>query len=202
MAQTTGSLSGRITDSQGAAVAGAKLTVLSKAGDPATSLSVVSEADGSYSFSVLRSGDYRLTVEKPGFQTLTRQLNLKEPALSETVDLVLAVNEVNETVNIVADAGVLTASKLDVPLRELPISLNQIGRYLSSVFTSNENDIRLGGYATWDATAFYRRERWEFNVNFYNALNKERYFVGSIYRSQLYPGKPFNWLMTLRFRSK
>ncbi|HKX32652.1 MAG TPA: TonB-dependent receptor [Blastocatellia bacterium] len=76
------------------------------------------------------------------------------------------------------------------------------GRYLSRVFTSNENDIRLGGYATWDATAFYRRERWEFNVNFYNALNKERYFVGGIYRTQLYPGRPFNWLMTLRFRSK
>jgi iron complex outermembrane recepter protein len=76
------------------------------------------------------------------------------------------------------------------------------GRYLNSVFTSNENDIGLGGYATWDATAFYRRERWEFNINFYNALNKERYFVGGIYRTQLYPGKPFNWLMTLRFRSK
>lgn len=76
------------------------------------------------------------------------------------------------------------------------------GRYLSEVFTSNENDVRLGGYATWDATAFYRRERWEFNVNIYNALNKERYFVGGIYRTQLYPGRPINFLMTLRVRSK
>ncbi|HKX32564.1 MAG TPA: TonB-dependent receptor [Blastocatellia bacterium] len=31
------------------------------------------------------------------------------------------------------------------------------GRYLSSVFSRNENGIRLGGSATWDATAFYRR---------------------------------------------
>jgi iron complex outermembrane recepter protein len=76
------------------------------------------------------------------------------------------------------------------------------GRYLSNVYTSNENDVRLGGYATWDATAFYRRERWELNVNVYNALNKERYFVGGIYRTQLYPGKPVSFLITLRMRSK
>jgi iron complex outermembrane receptor protein len=76
------------------------------------------------------------------------------------------------------------------------------GRYLSSVFTSNENDVRLGGYATWDLTAFYRRERWELTFNLFNALNKERYFVGGIYRTQLYPGRPLNYLVTLRIRSK
>jgi outer membrane receptor protein involved in Fe transport len=76
------------------------------------------------------------------------------------------------------------------------------GRYLSSVFTSNENDVRLGGYATWDVTTFYRRERWELNFNLFNALNKERYFVGGIYRTQLYPGRPLNYLVTLRIRSK
>ena len=76
------------------------------------------------------------------------------------------------------------------------------GRYLSSVFTSNENDVRLGGYATWDLTTFYRRERWELNFNLFNALNKERYFVGGIYRTQLYPGRPLNYLVTLRIRSK
>jgi iron complex outermembrane receptor protein len=76
------------------------------------------------------------------------------------------------------------------------------GRYLSNVYTSNENDVRLGGYATWDAAVSYRRSRWELHVNIYNFLDKERYFTGGIYRTQLYPGKPMNVLATLRFRSR
>jgi hypothetical protein len=44
-AQTTGSLSGCITDLQGASVAGAKLVIVSLEDDPAVSLNAVSESN-------------------------------------------------------------------------------------------------------------------------------------------------------------
>jgi len=73
-------------------------------------------------------------------------------------------------------------------------------RYRGRLFADTANLYRLGGWTTWDASAGYRRSRYDWSVNFENLLNRERYFVSAIYDSQLYPGTPFNVTTTLRVR--
>jgi hypothetical protein len=70
MAQTfRGSIQGSVTDSTGAAIPGAKVTVSS----PSTGLSrtVIANDRGEYVASELPLGTYSITVEKEGFRTTT-----------------------------------------------------------------------------------------------------------------------------------
>jgi len=66
MAQiVTATLVGRVSDQSGAAVAGAQITVVGLA--TGLQRSVVSDASGDYTISLLPIGSYRLTAEKAGF---------------------------------------------------------------------------------------------------------------------------------------
>jgi hypothetical protein len=70
----TGGFSGTITDPTGATVPGATLSLTSKAGgDTATS---VTGAHGEYAFSLLKPGEYTLTVKKDGFKTYSRTITV------------------------------------------------------------------------------------------------------------------------------
>lgn len=74
------------------------------------------------------------------------------------------------------------------------------GRYRGNLFSDRLNSIRLGGFTTWDANLFYRRNKIEYSVNFMNILNKRRYFLSAINDNQLYPGAPINVFGTIRWR--
>ena len=41
---------------------------------------------------------------------------------------------------------------------------------------------------------------WDWNVNVENLFNRERYFTGSDYSDQIYPGPPINVFTTIRLR--
>ena len=73
-------------------------------------------------------------------------------------------------------------------------------RYVSSMFTSDANTLRLGGYSVFNGAFGYRREFWEWSVNAENLLNRERYFLPATISNQLYPGAPINVFTTVRFR--
>ena len=73
-------------------------------------------------------------------------------------------------------------------------------RYLGPMFTNNTNTILLGGWTTFTGSVGYRRKSWEWNLNAENLLNRERYFLGSDYSNQVYPGAPINVFASLRFR--
>jgi hypothetical protein len=70
-AQTFGSISGTVTDSTGAVLIGAKVTILSNS----TGITRVVESNsaGIYSFPTLQPGTYQLTVEALGFETEVKQ---------------------------------------------------------------------------------------------------------------------------------
>src|SRR6266481_3471343 len=70
MAQTssTGALTGRITDSSGAVVPGANLTLTSV--DTAQSRTAATGPDGTYTFGLLPPGNYQLKIEASGFKTV------------------------------------------------------------------------------------------------------------------------------------
>ena len=73
-------------------------------------------------------------------------------------------------------------------------------RYVGPVFTNNTDSIRLGGWTMFSGAVSYRRGHWEYAVNAENLFNRQRYFLGSDYDNQVYPGAPINVFATARFR--
>lgn len=73
-------------------------------------------------------------------------------------------------------------------------------RYLGPMFTNNADTIRLGGWTTFSGAVGFRRSFYEWSVNAENLFNRERYFTGSDYDNQVYPGAPINVFTTVRFR--
>ena len=74
------------------------------------------------------------------------------------------------------------------------------GRFVGTRFSNFFNTVAIDSYTTWDAAAFYRRSNWELALNLNNLFDEEHYFVGVLYNTQLYPGPPFNTLLTMRLR--
>jgi outer membrane receptor for ferric coprogen and ferric-rhodotorulic acid len=73
-------------------------------------------------------------------------------------------------------------------------------RYLGRTPPSNFNYYFMGGYTIWDAAVFYRTRRMQWGVNLNNFTNKQRYFLGGINEVLLYPGRPFDAQVNLRYR--
>jgi iron complex outermembrane receptor protein len=73
-------------------------------------------------------------------------------------------------------------------------------RYMGPMFTNNANTIRMGGWTTFTGMVSYRRRNWEYSLNAENLLNRQRYFTGSDYSNQVYPGAPINVFGTIRWR--
>lgn len=67
-----GTVRGRVTDPQGASIAGAKLSLVSE--DTNEVREAVSDGRGDYVFSLVRPGTYKLMVEQNGFQKFSDQL--------------------------------------------------------------------------------------------------------------------------------
>ncbi|MCI0660469.1 MAG: carboxypeptidase regulatory-like domain-containing protein [Acidobacteria bacterium] len=108
MAQSgpTGSLSGKVEDTSGAAVPGAKIT----ATNTATGLSrtATADAEGQWSLQVLTVGSYKLTIEAQNFKKANWENVLVEAAVPRVLDTRLEVGEVSVEVNITDTAPLAT----------------------------------------------------------------------------------------------
>jgi iron complex outermembrane recepter protein len=74
-------------------------------------------------------------------------------------------------------------------------------QYRSAMYTDYYDDVRLGGWTTFSGAIRYRHKRMEYGVNAENLFNRHRYFLGSDYSDQVYPGSPINVFATIRYRS-
>jgi hypothetical protein len=121
LAQFRASLRGTVTDSQGAAVAGAKVTLT----DTSTNktLEATSSDTGLYEFDALPPNPFRLTVEHDGFKKKVLEHLVIIPEQPNALDLKLEVGQVQTTVT-VSD----TVQALDTETATLSgtISSNQI----------------------------------------------------------------------------
>jgi Carboxypeptidase regulatory-like domain len=97
-AQFRASLRGTVTDPQGAAVPGAKVTLI----DTNTNRTVISTSDpnGIYQFNALPSALYRLTVEAQGFKQKILASVQIIPEQPNALDLQLELGEVQQTVTV------------------------------------------------------------------------------------------------------
>ncbi|MGH9850941.1 MAG: TonB-dependent receptor, partial [Blastocatellia bacterium] len=98
-AQSAGGLSGRITDSQGAAVAGATVTLYARATN--VRATTVTDARGEYGFERLPEGDYVVEAASAGFGRFSRRFRVERGA-SGTLDFVLEIASLSETVLVTA----------------------------------------------------------------------------------------------------
>ena len=96
-----GGIDGTVTDSTGAAVAGAKVTV----SNPATGLTrpATTGDQGYYFFNELPLGDYSVTASKAGFRTQTATGVTVTVAAPVHVDLKLTPGQVTEKVEVTAE---------------------------------------------------------------------------------------------------
>jgi outer membrane receptor for ferrienterochelin and colicin len=98
----TGTIAGRVVDQSGGAVPGATVTATSP--NLQGERTVVTSAYGDYAIPLLPPGDYTVTVELTGFQTVKRQTSV---AATQTVsiDVSLTVGGVQEDVTVIATAS-------------------------------------------------------------------------------------------------
>src|SRR6266436_4433176 len=107
-AQTTyGSIAGTVTDSSGAAIADAQVTLTNSA---TTEKRVAqSEADGLYAFVNLLPGRYSIVAEKTGFKRITRPEVIVEVGQAVRIDVTLQVGDVNQTIEVTSETPLLQA---------------------------------------------------------------------------------------------
>ena len=97
-AQTFSGMSGRITDSSGAVVPAAKITIT----DTETGVSRIARtsSEGGYRLTDLNPGTYTVKVEKSGFKTSLQSGVLVQAAASSTSNVVLLVGDAREVVEV------------------------------------------------------------------------------------------------------
>src|SRR3954449_784197 len=96
--QTTGVITGRVIDQQGAAVPGA--TVTAKSPSTGFTRTETSDAEGVYRLSALPVGIYDVTAELQGFTTVSKKDIEVNVAQTQAVDFALKVAQLAETVNV------------------------------------------------------------------------------------------------------
>ncbi|HLG60223.1 MAG TPA: TonB-dependent receptor [Vicinamibacterales bacterium] len=116
------SVTGRVVDSQGAAVAGADVALT---GGSRPARSIRSGADGTFTFQSVTPGVYQLIVQARGFASSTQTLNVgAQPA---PVTATLQVAGITEDVTVQgALAGTAATGKTTLPVRELPMTVNAV----------------------------------------------------------------------------
>jgi len=99
---TTSRVTGVVTDSVGAAVSGATVTLRNEGTN--SSLTTETSDSGVYTFDLIQPGNYEVTVEKQGFKRVVSSRNavlINQPA---TVNVQLEVGEVSATVSVTGTA--------------------------------------------------------------------------------------------------
>ena len=91
-------LSGTVVDTSGAAVAGADVHVLSANGT--VQRTVHSDTNGSFAFSGLAAGNYRLVVMNPGFETKEILVTIGTTGAPAPLRISLVVGAVSTTINV------------------------------------------------------------------------------------------------------
>src|SRR5215469_13981695 len=100
-----GGIRGTLTDSSGAAISLAKMTLMEESTGIARS--TISGEDGGYIFSAINPSTYTVVAEKPGFKRLERKGIVVNTQEFLGVDMRMEVGEVSESVNVSADVAAI-----------------------------------------------------------------------------------------------
>ena len=101
----TGSIVGSVTDPSGAVISGAKVTLTNTGTN--SQLSTTTGADGTYKFSPVRIGTYKIDVSSQGFQTETQRDITVDVSSNVLANFKLRPGNVTEVVEVTSTAPVL-----------------------------------------------------------------------------------------------
>jgi hypothetical protein len=133
----TGAIVGVITDPTGAAIRSVEIVAQEKA--TGLKREAASDEAGRYRLPALPVGEYTLTFRMEGFKQLVRQGVLVDAAATRTVDIELALGEINQTVRVTEDAPLLQTTQATtlrqinaLELLEVPSSTRNFTHLLSA----------------------------------------------------------------------
>src|SRR5712692_6714993 len=125
-----GALLGTVTDTTGAGVPGATVTVTEV--QTGVGRSAATNASGNYTFSNLKDGVYRVEAELSGFRKTIRENVKVDVNTTVRVDLALQVGSLAEAVTVVQEAPPLQTDRADTgriieskQITEMPLSFNR-----------------------------------------------------------------------------
>ena len=136
--QTTGGVTGRVVDQQGAAVPGATVT----AKNPSTGFTrtETSDAEGLYRLNALPVGIYEVTAELQGFQTVSKKDVIVNVAEVVAIDFAMKVAQLAETVNVTGATPLIqttnsaTGGLVDLKrIESIPLNGRQIGNLAATI---------------------------------------------------------------------
>jgi len=143
---TYGSITGSVTDSSGAAISGANVT-LTNVGTSQTRAQQTNP-DGQYSFVNLIPGEYKIDVEKQGFKHSSMPNIAVQVNQASKIDVTLPVGQVSETVEVTSEIPLLQAETSSLgqvveqrKANELPLN----GRNIFNLITISPAAIAQGG---------------------------------------------------------
>src|SRR6266571_1690824 len=113
-----GSITGKVTDPNGAVVPGADVTVRNI--ETNVEATATTNDEGSYDFPVLSPGKYELVFTKQGFKVEARQQIQLRVAEKLTIDVQLQTGSVAETVTVEAARRLSTSLPLEVGFVDAP----------------------------------------------------------------------------------
>jgi hypothetical protein len=135
---TSGTITGRVVDQQGAAVPGA--TVTAKSTTTGFTRSEVSDSEGVYRLSALPVGIYEVTAELQGFTTVSKKDVEVNVAQTQAVDFPLKVAQLAETVNVTGATPLIETTRsgvgaiVDVKrIENLPLNGRQFANLAATV---------------------------------------------------------------------
>jgi hypothetical protein len=154
-AEVTANLSGTVSDSSGAVVPKAKVTLTNTSTNE--SHTVATENDGSYQFTKVAIGTYRLAVEQTGFNKYLHEgivLNVNQNA---KLDVTLQIGTMSQVVEVTGDvsqvdtvSATLGAVETQRRIVDLPLverDAFQLGLLQAGVFPPDEDDGSLNPFS-------------------------------------------------------
>jgi len=134
---TSGNITGTVVDSSGAALPNAAITISDL--DRGTIYHIQSNGDGNFSQTHLLAGHYRVTVENPGFSTLSENAAVEVDATTQ-LSIKLTPGQVQTTVEVSDATPLLTTDRAEVAttltggqVAELPVLDRNITNLLLQV---------------------------------------------------------------------
>ncbi len=158
LAQTSATVSGTVSDSTGAVIQGAAVTVTDV--DTGTSRGVTTDAAGRYLVPSLPVGNYEVRASKSGFSDEDRTGIKLVVGQSATVDFKLSVGQTTQAITVTGDAPLVDATTADISglvsgqqIRDLPLN----GRSFDLLMTLNPGVVnftaeKIGGVGVSNST--------------------------------------------------
>jgi hypothetical protein len=156
---TTGSINGKVTDGTGAVLPGVTVTVTSPSMQGART--ATTGDDGTYRFPAVPPGEYKISYELSGFNTIVREGIRVTLGFTATINAELAVATLQETVTVSGESPVVdvsstaTSTNFDYErLAALP-NARDFWSVLAAAPSLQVQRIDVGGSAAGTQTAYY-----------------------------------------------